>query len=238
MRIGICEDETATAEAIAAQVTAFFREKGYRCDVACFSSGEALLTSRERFDLLFLDCRLPDGNGLDVARELNKRENPATLIFISAYDDYVYESFEVSPFRFLRKPVEADTLKRSLDSFMAFSDRDIVIEIPTREKTVLMRLSEIVYIESDKKNTIVRFNTPSRASVKFYESTRSLNEYCALIRNPRFFRTHKRFFVNMDYIKSIEANTIKLSVGEQVEISRRNMSMFDKAYNNYLKNSF
>lgn len=238
MRIGICEDILAHAQTLTEQIDAYFMERGYIHEIAVFKDGASLRGASGVFDLLFIDWKLPDTDGLSLAQEMRKRDPAPTVIFISAYKEYVFDSFEAAPFRYLLKPVSDEVIVKTLDSFLEFFDRDCTIAIPTPEKQHFLRLRDIIYIESDKKHAIVRFNAPETAAYNFYESTKSLAELSEVIRNPRFFRTHKSYLVNMDYIKNVEANVITLNVGEQVALSRRNKAAFERAYNEYLRKSF
>ena len=238
MRIGICEDIIAHAQALAAQVDAYFRGHGYLYDILIFSDGRSLLESPEAYDLLLIDWKLPDMTGLEVAQVMRKRDPAPTVVFVSAFKEYVFDSFEATPFRYLVKPVSDDLMTKTLDGFLDYFDRDSTVSIPTREQTVFLRLRDIIYIESDKKHAIVRFHAPTAAEITFYESTKSLAELTDVIRSPRFFRTHKSYLVNMDYIKDIHDNTILLTVGEHVALSRRNKAAFERAYNEFLKRSF
>lgn len=238
MRIGICEDIPQNADALAEKIDAYFRQRGYLYEIVIFSNSASLRASNAAFDLLFIDWKLPDGDGLSLAQDLRKRDPAPTVVFVSAYKEYVFDSFEAAPFRYLLKPVSDEVIVKTLDSFLEFFDRDCTIAIPTPEKQHFLRLRDIIYIESDKKHAIVRFNAPETAAYNFYESTKSLAELSEVIRNPRFFRTHKSYLVNMDYIKNVEANVITLNVGEQVALSRRNKAAFERAYNEYLRKSF
>ena len=45
-------------------------------------------------------------NGIEVARKIRENDADAILIYISSYDNYFIELFEVEPFRFIKKPVD------------------------------------------------------------------------------------------------------------------------------------
>ncbi len=235
MRIGICEDEIAVAQDISNRVSSFFAAQGYACEVESFPDGASFLSAEQRFDLVFLDVRLPDISGLDVARALCEKKDKPVIVFVSAYEQYVFESFEVGTFRYLLKPVDDAVLEKTLRSFLVYYRQNVVIDIPTKEKTYRVRLNDIIYIESAQKHSIVRVNDTDYLSENSFEAHRSLAEYSALIVSPAFFRTHKRFFVNMRYIEKIENNLITLTIGERVEISRRRSAAFNEAYDRYLR---
>ena len=237
MKIGICEDIPEHAQALAAQVRAYFQTNRYRFDLELYPDGASLLAEPETLDLVLLDWKLPGGSGMDVAEGLARRTPAPAIIFVSAYPGYVFESFAAGPIWFLLKPVSDDALKRALDRFLEFFDRDLVIELSTPEGKEYIRLRDIMYIEANRKRAIVRCRgyDPDDASV--YVSLKPLSELAMQIRSPRFFRTHKSYLVNMDYIERIEGGLIYTSNGEKVELSRRNRSAFEQAYNDYLKRS-
>ena len=235
MRIGICEDEIAVAQDISGRVSSFFSAQRCACEVDIFSDAASFLCAPQQFDLVFLDVRLPDRNGLDVARELCVKKDKPVIVFVSAYEQYVFESFEVGTFRYLLKPVEDAVLEKTLRSFLAYYQQNIVINIPTKEKIYRVKLNDIIYIESAQKHSIVRVCDTDYLSENSFEAHRSLAEYSGQIASPAFFRTHKRFFVNMRYIEKIENNLITLTIGERVEISRRRSAAFNEAYDRYLR---
>ena len=237
INIGICEDDAPVAQDLSDRAAAFLAARGYACKPAVFSDAASFLAAGQEFALVFLDCRLPDQNGLDVARLLSGKRNKPIIVFISAYEEYVFESFEVGTFRYLLKPIGDDVLRKTLESFLSYYENNLVIDIPTKEKTFFVKRNDIIYIESAQKHSIVRVAETEYLPDTNYEAIRSLSEYTALIDAPSFFRTHKRFFVNMAYIEKIENRVITLSIGERVEISRRKSAAFNEAYNRYLRTS-
>lgn len=231
MRFAICEDEKEISVGLSKSVKEHMKALGDECIVDVFSCGSDFEKSAYEYDLVFLDCVLPDTNGLDVAKRLRERGCRTTIIFVTAYEEYVYESFKVNTFRYLLKPIEEKELRLALTSFMLGREKENYIEFPVRNKTVWLGLNEIVYIESCDKHSIVR------ALDDIYETTKTISDFQSEINSFSFFRTHRRFLVNMKYITEIDKNVITLTNSERVEISRRNITNFNKCYMNYLKYS-
>ena len=232
MKIAVCEDEKNIAEKLAEYISDFMKSTYFEFSIDVFLTGKHFLKSSEYYDLLFLDCELPDINGLTLAKDLRERDIETEIIFVTAYDDYVYDSFEVRPFRYLLKPISENTIRKVLASFISAYEKERCISIPTARKNNVVNLNDIVYIESDGKYSIVRLiNNDS------YKSIKSISDFDTEIEVgcQSFFRTHRRYLVNMKYISEIHGNIIIFANGERAEISRRNIFDFNKKYINYLK---
>src|SRR5579859_2839691 len=116
-RILVCEDDRDVAEVLRATLD----REGFDCDVATTLKGARELSSRQPYAGLTLDLGLPDGNGLDLLKEL--RQNPATaqlpIIVISAHLeqnklDLTGHAFGLVDW--LEKPIPEDRLREALRS--------------------------------------------------------------------------------------------------------------------------
>ena len=76
-------------------------------EVECAGDGREALhrISRETYDGIFLDVRMPDLDGLELARVLRNFAHPPQLVFVSAHDGAAVEAFELRALDYLRKPV-------------------------------------------------------------------------------------------------------------------------------------
>jgi len=67
-----------------------------------------------RFDLVLLDVQMPDGTGFDVIREIGPQRMPA-VIFVTAYDKYAIQAFQVNAVDYLLKPFDDIRLRESIE---------------------------------------------------------------------------------------------------------------------------
>ena len=58
---------------------------------------------KERFHLIFLDVEMPNVNGFQLAEKLHLMASDAHIVFVSGYEDFVYDIFEHAPLAFVRK---------------------------------------------------------------------------------------------------------------------------------------
>lgn len=85
-------------------------------DVECaFDGHDALVkASAHSYDAIFLDVRMPDLDGLELARVLRRFASPPQLVFVSAYDHAAVDAFELHALDYLRKPVARQRLEEAV----------------------------------------------------------------------------------------------------------------------------
>lgn len=61
-------------------------------------------------DVAFLDIRMPELDGISLAKQLNKLDSPPLIVFITAYDEYAVKAFEHDAMDYLLKPINEERL--------------------------------------------------------------------------------------------------------------------------------
>ena len=82
-------------------------------EAGCVAGAVAAIRST-RLDLVLLDVQMPDGTGFDVIKEVGP-ENMPTVVFVTAYDKYAIQAFEVNAVDYLLKPFDDVRLRESID---------------------------------------------------------------------------------------------------------------------------
>ena len=110
LRALIAEDEAPARENLVAWLA---EEPGIEV-VGIAGDGPAALSlaDAERPDLMFLDVRLPELSGLEVARRVR---HPAELVFTTAYDRFAVAAFEIGALDYLVKPFGRERLAAAVD---------------------------------------------------------------------------------------------------------------------------
>jgi DNA-binding LytR/AlgR family response regulator len=93
-------------------------------EVECAFDGRDALAkvAAQRYDAIFLDVRMPDLDGLELARVLRQFASPPQLVFVSAYDEAAVEAFELRAVDYLRKPVARRRLEEAIDRVVSALD--------------------------------------------------------------------------------------------------------------------
>jgi two-component system, LytTR family, response regulator len=112
LRLVIVEDEPLIRAGIRKDVSALPSvELVAECECVA-EAVEAIRTTRP--DVVLLDVQLPDGTGFDVVRDIGPQRMPA-VVFVTAYDQYAVQAFEVNAVDYLLKPFDGSRLLESLE---------------------------------------------------------------------------------------------------------------------------
>lgn len=224
LSFAVCDDEIKTADEISGKIYGYFKEKNKQINISEFYDGKSLAGSSEGFDAVFLDVKMPSPNGIETARLLRKAGFDGFIIFITILEDYVYDSFEVSPFDYIVKPINGEKFLRTLmrlDNELEKRNRTLIIQ--TNGKKRVIYESDIVYCEVIDKRIFI--HTQNGEAVSFYGKIESLEDTLGSV----FFKCHRSYIVNLGCITAFSNGTVHMSEGSRVPVSRLRKKEFEQA---------
>lgn len=229
MKIAICEDE----EIIRNEIKNMLMEYDRTFKISTFSSGELLLDTQEKFDIVYMDIQMDGIDGYSTAKEINKQGITRYLVFITSHDEFMEDAFKVRAYRFLKKPVKKEKLYESIES--AVNEIQSVKTIRYNEKgtTRAIFIDDIIFIEALGDGTCIHLANEvilSSSSLKYWED---------MLVGHDFYRISKSYLVSMRYVNSITDGNVKINKCKQVlQVPRRNLTEFKQAFYEYIeKNS-
>jgi two-component system response regulator AlgR len=192
-------------------------------------------------DVVLMDIRMPQMDGIELAQHLNKLHKPPVIIFTTAYDSYAVNAFEQRAIDYLLKPIrlgrlfEALTRARSAVPIRSEVLQELTPEprknlsIHERGKIILVPIEQVLYLRAELKYITVR---TIENEYLIEESLIALEKEFAL----RFVRIHRNCLVAKSEIEGFEkvAETdtseahwaVKLKgLTELLPISRRQQSL-------------
>lgn len=186
-----------------------------------FFSGNDFLNNKESFSLVILDVEMNNGDGI-ITKNTFKESTP--IIFLSSYQDRMIEAFGSNVLAYLLK--DSITLEKDLEQYLIQTIQADYIYLDQQ----LIYYRDIVYLKSDNVYTIIHtFN-------KDYIIRKSLKEMDQQLHFP-FYRVHKSYIINFNYLKNINHLEITLTNLEKIKISRGKLKDIQKKYCDYLRST-
>lgn len=217
IRIAICEDQTNQQELLKKYLQQILKDYKNSYEILIYQSGEDLLKNYpQNVDIFILDIQMYNINGMDVARKIREiDENKVEIIFITSLVEYIQEGYEVRAYRYLLKPINYDDLeKHMINCIKEIEKREKHLIISDKNNIKKIKQSEITYIEIQKKDmTIHTINGD-------YLIKNTMDKIEREIDNINFYRCHKSFLVNLEYVERIKQYVAILENKEEVLISR------------------
>lgn len=232
LNIAVVDDE----EIIRQQIRGFIKKQKPEFYISDFATGEELLAAKADFDIIFLDIQMEGMGGIEAARSLRQKNMDAVLVFITGMKEYVFEAFDVSAFHYLLKPVGEkkfmEVLGRAVDEAgRRKGQKEQQIFIKTKNQGYTLNLSSILYIENRGKKVEIH-TTDMEEIIETYATMDELEGQLG----GGFYRCHRGYLVNMAHIVRYDNDSISLSNGGKVYLTRKKHNEFVKAYMWYLQN--
>ena len=170
-----------------------------------------------------------------LARKIRERATVTqpVIIFVTGYERYVFDAFDVGAFQYLLKPVDeekfAQVFSRAVAQIAIAKEkpgRVLTLQSANTSKTV--PLDSIYYIESSNHKVELHLKNGEFAC---YAKIGDLE----LELQDQFFRIHKGYLVNLAYVAGYSKTEVTLTNGERLLLSKYKYQDFVKAYLHFLK---
>lgn len=203
---------------------------GVLLDLKTYTKGEGLLFELEEdMDIYILDVEMPGINGIELAKEIRKRDKNGEIIFLTAYEKYAVLGYETHAYSYILKDkMESkfpEILRQVYEKICSERQAFYIIETNSRFEKILM--SEILYISKEEKNCVfITENGEYRERISLGEVFKKLNE-------EEFIYIDKGQIVNLKNIDRIVQETICMGENIKLTISRSNIKKVKSAVRKY-----
>ena len=234
MQIAVCDDEKDARDLYAEKV----KQLCPQADLVQYASGEEVLMADRPPDILLLDIQMPGSNGMETAQRLRSRGMDTIIIFVSALEDYVFQAFDVGAFHYLVKPFDnrkfAQVLARAVRQYEDDRQRNANqdrkkdtpnLVITSGGKHITIQMEDIVYAEVYNRKMILH---TMDSDIEYYGKMKELEKKVG----EDFYRPHRAYLVNMNYIRKYDARTIYLKKGQALT-AKQNYGDFARKFLKY-----
>lgn len=226
----ICDDDNKCGNVVIKYLLEYCEERNITCFYDLFDNGQKALESTKSYNIAFLDIEIDDISGLEIAKKLKENNKNIIIFFITDYEKYIDDAMDLFALRFIKKPLDYKRFCTGLDKAVELiNDETIELFLKDADTVRKIKVKDVIYVETESRKvkivtTAGIFYSPDL--IDFWEKK---------LTHISFYRVHKSYILNLDYIDQYKRNEVKLSTGEIIGISYRKQSTFRKYFFNYLK---
>jgi two-component system LytT family response regulator len=210
----------------------------------CHSAREAQdILKTTKVDLLFVDINMPDMNGLDFVRSIDTGNY---IVFTTAHPEFALEGFKLNAIDYLLKPFSYDEFMKATQKVISLvdlverchaaesviaqneaeaADKE-VISVKADYKTQLVKVADIVYLESAGEYVRLHIEGSSTITTLF-----RLKNMETTLPAESFLRVHRSYIVNLKRIASYTKGRIFLDNGEYIPLGENYKERFLEYFN-------
>lgn len=180
-------------------------------------------------DIVFIDIEMKGETGFDLFNKMDIPKN-CFIVFVTAYKEYAIQALKLGAFDYVLKPIDIDEIisvvgrvRSSISGSSTNEPLQQTVSLTSKGEIHFVNTAEILYLQAEGRYTAV-FTTNNRSFIQ----TKHLGAFEKELVNNHFLRVHKSFLVNQLHVKSVNKQTgkIKLSNDVEIAISKRNFSLF------------
>lgn len=232
LKIGICDDNLSQVDLIQKYISQYLRE--HEITIYDSTNPEAFiqLLGQHELDIAFLDIDMGEVSGIDIGKHIRKHSKNTVIVFITAYDHYAVDAFEVRAFHYLLKPCTGEKVDKLLKELLIHlkhlkeTREDQFFWVKTKKESIRVNYRDIHYFE--KIGHKIRIIT-SEDPIDYYDNFSNLAK---LVDSTYFLRCHQGYIVNIHKINSLKDKTLFLEDQVKLPVSRS----YYKAVNTYFTN--
>ncbi len=235
IHIGICDDEPQHQKNAKIYCEKFFSTRNIEHDYVFFSSLKNILDYNSHYiTVLLLDIEMNDPiNGIQLMKRLQHSQIIRSIIFVSGYTDYVYESFGPKTIGFCPKPINTERFFPLLKSAI-YNQSSEPIKF-TNSSNGRIYEDDIIYIYAT--GHYINVVTHSSGTHLIVMDIKCAQE---LLQNTQIIRIHRSYMVNLSSVRDISNNSVSLlpNLAEitTLPVGRSYRNQVKSLYSEYLLN--
>lgn len=220
-RIAICDDENVSLITMKKYIEKKAAQYQIACDISTFQSAESMMSSAREtmYDICFLDIDMPQINGIDLAEQICQKNPQTMIVFVSGKEEYVFQSFRVHPFCFVRKAYFQEDMARVIRDIACLLEQQknqeqscVIVDEAGYQHTFWV--DSIWYLEAREKYVNIVLGDGEKLLRCSMKSLEKELEVYGLI------RCHKSYIVNIKKVHAVKHDHLVLLDKTELPIRR------------------
>ncbi len=227
-KTAICDDEKDGLDYIRGYLQTYHFETGTEFSVTTYSSPDSFIEDYNeagKYDIVFLDVEMPGSingeRGIELAKQIRALpDDEVIIIFVSNYPEYMVYGYDVRASHYLSKETLFSRFKEIMDNILSHieSDKSILSVKTGRDQIRLLKISEILYVESfHRMHKRVIYKMKNGEQI---EEKKSLSNVKNKLETHGFTTANQYCLVNLRYVRCLKDNTLILDNSDKISLSR------------------
>lgn len=211
--IAVIDDDAVCAK----QLVGFAERYFGKVQTATYGSGAEFLASyRAQFDFILLDIEMPETDGMETARRLRRTDRRVPIIFVTRAAKYAVASYEVEAMDYILKPLSYAAFAAKMDRIVRrlSANADRKVELLSGPEVRWVAASDIRYVEVYDHYLV--YHTKD-GDFRMFGTLRDVED---ALRPYAFRPTGRSYLVNLRYVTGAGKNSVTLSGGEEIPLSK------------------
>lgn len=231
MRLAVCDANVADAQELVIKLQHLAADMGISCTVSSYRNARLLLdVAKEKpFDAVFLETEIGSTGGIELARKLRFYHEDVEIVFVTAKEEYALAAYGVFPLGYLLKHAER---KRLYPILLRLARRRRETGPTIRCMTAdggeaLVPRDELYYVEVIGNRL---FFHGRRGTV---EGVGALSGVAAALPEKLFYRAHRNFIVNLQYVQKVGHYYFEMQNGDRVTVAKNRYTEAKRLFEEY-----
>ena len=230
VRIAVCDDEKSVCNYLEKRIRDHLGRLDADAVVSVFADGDELAADykngKGEYDIIFLDIKMKRSDGVSAAKIIREYNKEVLIVFVTSSAEYVFTGYEVKAFRYILKT----ELDHAFDHVFSECLRELekesedVYTVKSGAETVVLRLKNILYFESELRKTTA---VTAQGSYTCYRKLGDIEEE---LNGKEFVRCHQSYLVNARLIRSVGAGELTVGEGIVIPVSKSRLKKTKEAF--------
>lgn len=236
LEIAICDNDNDAVNKVEGYLNELRTDMAIdQMEICIFYDGKTLVDNiiqGNRYDLIYLDIEMEKVDGIKAAKQIRKYDQQVLLIYITNYESYAKDLFDVETFQLILKPIEKNKFVKYFkkaynkirvnDGYFRYQFNKINYKVP---------YTEILYFQSEKR--LIYIVCKSGNIEKCYGQLNKIEKQLTEL-GLLYYRIHQSLLVNEMYIVRQSYDAIKLSDGTEFSICAKRRKSVSEQYIRHL----
>ena len=227
--VAVVDDDAKDAERLKDLVEAYFARRETPVLIHVYPDGLDFIRSTSVHDIVFMDIRMDQLDGLDAAHLMRKINSEACLIFVTNMAQFAIKGYEVDALDFILKPATPTSISFLLDKAMKrlSGTGSAAFSLKTPDGLISLTMNEVTFVEVFDHNLIYHTTRGD------YTVRGRLSDVMSKLDEKHFAMCNRSFIVNLRHVDQVTSDTLFIG-NHRIPISKSHRKELMKRFSSFL----